>query len=236
MEELFELRFEDAGRTARAIRVQRVDELDTALDRLGLARPRPTLVLIGGAAGMTADDLERLCPLFSEAIAPVVGTVQGLVLDGGTDYGVMRLMGEARDTAAVPFPLLGIVPAGLVDLSGAGSPEKTRLEPHHTHFLIVPGEAWGDESGWFEEVAARTSGDLSSLALLINGGPLARREFERRVAAKRPALVVKGSGGVADELAARTERHFDVVDIAGRAATLRRGLERHLGDLQDEQI
>lgn len=230
MGEPFTVNFEDAGRTARAIQIRHVDQLDAALDQLGLRPPRPTLVLIGGAARMSADDLDRLRPLFTDAIAPVVAAVEGQVLDGGTDYGVMRLMGEARDIAAAGFPLVGIVPEGLVDLSGARASAKARLEPHHTHFLVVPGEAWGDESRWFDEVATRLCADLPSVTLLVNGGALARRELERSIALGRPALVVEGSGGMADELAAQSDRRlpFDIVDISSGPAKLRELLERHL--------
>ncbi len=70
------------------------------------------------------------------------------VVDGGTDAKVMGLMGRARNEARADFPLIEVARASVVtlphqSLQGARTLE---VEPHHTHFLLVPGSRWGDEA------------------------------------------------------------------------------------------
>src|SRR5206468_11337979 len=64
------------------------------------------------------------------------------------------------------FPLIGVAPAGAVALPRSSdphpAPEAVPLEPHHSHFLLVPGERWGDESPWLAAVVAALAGDRPS--------------------------------------------------------------------------
>ena len=72
------------------------EDLDAALDALGIARNVPAIILIGGAAGMT--DLQSTVAdrAIREGIGPVAAEVGAVVVDGGTDAGVMQLAGQAR--------------------------------------------------------------------------------------------------------------------------------------------
>ncbi len=121
MEEAFEITFPN-GLTARAVRVHRSAELPVALRELGLRRSNPTLVLVGGAGGLGDAELDRLRPLFVEVLAPLAETLGASVVDGGTDSGVMRLMGQARAETDVTFPLIGVAATGTVALPDASSP------------------------------------------------------------------------------------------------------------------
>ena len=47
------------------------------------------------------------------------------------------------------------------------------LDPHHTHFILVPGKNWGDESSWIAQIATQLAGDQPSVAVLVNGGKIA---------------------------------------------------------------
>ena len=68
------------------------------------------------------------------------------MIDGGSDYGVMRLMGSARGEGGWTFPLIGVIVDGLADYSSDSGLDAVGLEPHHTHFVLVPGSAWGEEA------------------------------------------------------------------------------------------
>ena len=172
------------------------------LQRLGLAQTRPTLVLVGGAGGLTRDDRDRLLPIFEQTPVPVVATVAGAVVDGGTDSGVMGLVGHASAGAGGVFPLVGVAAVGTVTLPGSGAaPGTAPLEPHHSHFLLVPGDEWGDESPWLSLVATVLAGPHPSVTVLVNGGETAWRDVEASVAARRPVIVVEGSGRAADDIA-----------------------------------
>lgn len=187
-----------------------------ALDLAALEHPRPTLVIIGGAGLMTDTSLRRLQALFDEVLAPLAQSLQLSVIDGGTDAGVMRLMGQARHRLGGTFPLVGVLPQGRVKWpksSNALLYEPTLpmaaadhlchdLEPHHSHFLFVPGQEWGSESAWIADVATMMSGPKPALTLLINGGKIAALDLHLNLAAGRPLLALAGSGRLADDVAA----------------------------------
>src|SRR5712692_7321254 len=134
------------GLTAPVLRVHRAEELGVSLRELGFHSPRPTLVLVGGAGGLNDADLTRLRPLFVQALAPLANALGASVVDGGTDAGVIRLMGQARAETGATFPLVGVAAVETVALPDASPPraDAAPLEPHHTHFLLVPGDQWGD--------------------------------------------------------------------------------------------
>lgn len=186
------------GRTALAVHVQHTEELPAALHELGLRNDHPVLVLAGGASKMDTTGLNRLRSLFVEGLVPVVTALGAVVIDGGTDAGVMQLMGQARATAT--FPLIGVAPTGKVTTPGLRH-QGTPLEPHHTHFVLVPGTRWGDESPWLSYVANVLSAQTASLTLLVNGGEIAWEDVTQSVNAARPVVVLAGSGRTADALA-----------------------------------
>jgi hypothetical protein len=180
--------------------VERAEDLERALVELGLAQRRPTLVLVGGAAGIDESDVARLAPVFDE-LALAAERYGATVVDGGTDVGVMRLLGRARADRRATFPLVGVVPEKLADPYGRDG-RGTPLEPNHTHFVLVPGERWGDEVPWLARVADVLADGRPSVTVLVNGGEVARKDVAESVRAARPVLVVGGSGRAADELAA----------------------------------
>jgi hypothetical protein len=181
--------------------VQEPGDVPDALRALGLGEPRPTLVLVGGAGGLAPQEDERLRPLFAGALVPLACRVDGAVVDGGTDSGVMRLMGEAAAGAGRPLPLVGVAAAGTVMLPGDREPGRAALEANHTHFVLVPGRDWGDESEWLSLVATALAGPRPSVTVLVNGGETAWRDVEASIAAGRPVIVLDGSGRAADDIA-----------------------------------
>ena len=190
MEEPFLVELE-GGRQALAMRIHAADELAGAVETLGVGG-RPALVVVGGASGLSEGDQRRLAPLFGDILAPLAERLRATVVDGGTDAGVMRLMGDARGDAS--FPLLGVIVDELVDEGG--------LEPNHTHFFLVPGSEWGDEASWLVEVASVVAGGERSATVLVNGGDIALDDVRHSIEAGRPVVVLDGSGRSADALAA----------------------------------
>lgn len=192
-----------AGGDALAVAVKQVDDLPAAIGALGLAVSRPILVLVGGAGGLGTHQRDLLRPLFGEALLPIIASVDGAVVDGGTDSGVMRLMGEAAGRAAPCVPLVGVIAAGTMALPGSSTTAgAAHLEPHHNHFVLVPGRDWGDESEWLALVATVLAGPQPSVTVIVNGGETAWRDVEASVAAGRPVIVLDGTGRAADDIAA----------------------------------
>ena len=200
------------GRTAQAIQVHHMQELPSALHALGIQYPSPTLVLIGGASGISDDEMAHLHRLFQEALAPLFDALGVVVVDGGTDAGTMRLIGNAREKTGASFALLGVAAIGTVALTDAtlDRPNNELLEPNHSHFMLIPDSNWVDESSWIAQVAAEIAQGRPLITLLVNGGEIAWDDIAKSVEARRPVVVIKGSGRTADKLAAAMQG--DVVD------------------------
>src|SRR5262249_12448895 len=148
------------GRCARAVRVVAIDELALAARKLGVG-DGAALVVVGGASGMSPHEIRCLQPLFGGGLAPLAQRLNATVIDGGTDVGVMRLMGTTRDEGGWHFPLIGV----LVDKLISGSTPRGKavdLEPHHTHFVLVPGSEWGDEAPWLARFATAAAASRGS--------------------------------------------------------------------------
>jgi hypothetical protein len=202
MEKPFKVAFPN-GSKARAVRVRRPDGLPVALRELGLSGRRPVLVLVGGAGGLSEADTSRLLPLFAGVLAPLAEAAGVSVVDGGTDAGVMRLMGRARAGTDATFPLVGVAAAGTVALPGVPPPrpDAAPLEPRHTHFVLVPGSDWGDESRWLVRAAGELAGCGPSVTVLVNGGETTLEDAALSVENGRAVVAISGSGRAADALA-----------------------------------
>lgn len=198
----FELRFGD--RSVRAAQTTRLAELPSFLEELGLVSPQPTLVVVGGAGGLTGSALAHLRPLCSDVVVPLAAELGVAVVTGGTDSGVMRLLGRSRAALGVSFPLIGVAAIDTVQVPGrspAGE-DPAPLEPNHTCFVLVPGRTWGEESWWLAAVATRVAGGAPSATVVVNGGRITYEDVEHSLAAGRAVLVADGTGRTADQLAA----------------------------------
>lgn len=198
----FPVRF-DGAHSAECVEVGDAGDLAAALSALGLPPPRPVVVVVGGAGGLRGSELDRLRPLFSSGLVPVLERLGAAGVDGGTYSGVMRLLGEARAQAAALFPLVGVAARCTVHLPGApaAADDAAELDPHHTQLLLVPGKEWGDESPWIARVATELAGTAPSVTILVNGGDIAYSDVRRSVEAGRVVLAVAGSGRTANALA-----------------------------------
>jgi hypothetical protein len=191
------------GASALGIQVGEGIELPAAVRALDLLPPRPTVVVVGGAAGLEEERIEGLRPVFETGIAPVMQSCGAVGVDGGTPFGVMRMFGEARAATGAGFPLVGVVAAGTVNLphGQAFTHAEAVLEAHHTHFVIVPGDEWGAEAPWIARTADVLAQAMPSITVLVNGGEIAYSDVTHSVDAGREVVVIAGSGGTADALA-----------------------------------
>ncbi|MGZ4604074.1 MAG: hypothetical protein ACXV0U_10820 [Kineosporiaceae bacterium] len=194
------------GPSAAGVLVHTPDDVPAALAVLDLGH-RPVIVVVGGADDVGDGVLEQLRPLVDEALLPVAAELGAAVVDGGTRSGVMRVLGESRARSAPGVLLLGVAVARTVRLPGlAGSiPDAADLEPHHSHFVLVPGDRWGEESPWLAQVAGAVAGGFPSVTVVLNGGGITVDDVANSVAASRQVIVVGGSGRTADDLAAAVD-------------------------------
>ena len=191
------------------VRVFDVDDIADALDQLAVGRGRPVLVLVGGASGMSDAHRDALRSVLRWSALPLLDRLGGAVVDGGTDSGVMQVVGQAREDARARFPLVGVAAEGTVNVPGAvANPGAADLEPHHTHFMLVPGTEWGDESPWLADIAGALAGSARSVTLVVNGGEITFTDVNASLARGRPVLVLEGTGRTADAIA-RARRQLD---------------------------
>ncbi len=208
-------RIEIEGRTLRIIRIPDVADpptLTALLRHASLPTGVPVVVLVGGAGGLSPVHAAVCEELFTSVLVPVVDKAGAVLVDGGTDAGIMQLAGRARHQAAARFPLVGVVAEGTVRWPGrpTAREDAADLEPHHTHILAVPGDQWGDETTWLSAVASVLAGDAPSVTVLANGGAIAYNDVRESLTVARPVLVLSGTGRTAQDITtARTGRLAD---------------------------
>ncbi len=196
------------GNTARATFVPTyANPLETA-KALNLRNPAPTLFLSGGAGNMNEVAMRDARALIEDGIARFAAQYRVTVVDGGTDSGIMKMMGEARRKWGYRFPLVGCAPMGKVDFPGKkqDSEQKlTALEPNHSHFILVDEDHWGSESEMIVGLARNlTGGRMPTCGVLINGGKIA--QYDIYIATARgdkpiPVIAIEGSGRTANLIA-----------------------------------
>lgn len=202
------------------VRVTEHDQIVDALAALQVSVDRPVLVVVGGAGGMDERDRDRVESLLREWLIPVMDDGRAAVVDGGTDAGVMSLLGRIRTQLGATFPLVGVAAEKTVRIPGQDAGDAADLEAGHTGVLLVPGSMWGDESPWIAQVADSLAASCSSATLVINGGEITYKDIAHSLNANRPVLILEGTGRTADVIAeAMTERadFFPVGSSSGPA-------------------
>jgi hypothetical protein len=215
------------GKTAQALYVPKTVQPAEVITRLGLSAPTPAIFLTGGAGGMSDEDI-RLTEQFITTLAQFAQEYGATVIDGGTQSGIMQMMGQARSLHSLTFPLIGIAPLSKVEYPGYINPAKdAELNPDHTHFVFIEGNEWGDESelilGLTRALAAHMQPEQKhALGVLINGGKIARKEVYLAATKELhiPMIIIEGSGRAADEIATamktgRTSKRILQMIIAG---------------------
>jgi hypothetical protein len=190
----------------REVMVETLSSYD--LEVMEIPIQRPVLVIIGGASNLSPTISQEIQSLFENVLAPLAEELNAVVIDGGTDTGVMRLMGQARANIKGDFPLIGVAPRSLVysqneDRSrDTPNAELVTLEPNHTHFILVPGNTWGDESESIAQLSTLISGEAPSIVVMLNGGTITWKDARQHVKSGRILLAIDGTGRAADDLAA----------------------------------
>ncbi|HEY7357529.1 MAG TPA: hypothetical protein VH590_13720 [Ktedonobacterales bacterium] len=192
------------GNQARVVAARKGATGKSLLAALGLPAPRGVLVVNGGTAALDADLAAKLSALFQDGLARVAADAQLTVVTGATDAGIFTLLGQGLARWGRKAPCIGVTVASLARLPGAPQtgPEQTSLEPHHSHFVLTPGEHWGDETAIMYDLVAALGAQAPSVAVFTGGGSITRSEALTNTRQRRPAIVLAGSGRFADELAA----------------------------------
>ena len=128
-----------------------------------MPKPEVLITITGGAQDFKMDTELRVA--FGDGLAAAASSARAWIITGGTDTGVMKLVGDAMHERGVNVPVLGIAPWGAINERHildeavgkvascsriAPSADGALLNPYHSHFVLVDdgtekSEAWGSE-------------------------------------------------------------------------------------------
>ena len=186
---------------AALLRVKRDTSAAEILRTLALPPPRATLCLNGGTAELEAGLKAQLEKLLVDGVARTAAAEKLTLLTGGTDAGIFALLGSGLAKWGRPAPCLGVAPEGCVAVPGREGGD-TPLEPHHSHFVLVAGRAWGDETATMSTLAEELSREHPYVAVFAGGGEITAREMLANARGGRQMILLAGSGRKTDAVLA----------------------------------
>ncbi len=174
------------------------------LGELGIERPAPAVLVLGGADDLDPAVIPRLTVLFADGVAPAASAARAVVVDGGTRSGVMAVNGAAMAARAPRSVVLGVAPGAAVTWPGRNdvTDGAVPLDPNHSHFVLADSAEWGGETTLLFDLVEELSTGRPAVAVLAGGGEVAKEETVRAVRRRFPLIVLEGSGGAADAVAA----------------------------------
>ncbi|MGH7048345.1 MAG: DUF4231 domain-containing protein [Stellaceae bacterium] len=182
-------------------------DITSLRDALGIATPAPVILVSGGADTFDQAIAPKLTQLIGRGLIRAGRAAGAVIIDGGTDAGVMALIGRAAGAMAQPMTLIGVAPEALVQRPDVSPMEagggRVPLAPNHTHFVLTQGEAWGAETPVMFDLARAIAGKLPVIVVMIGGGQVALSEILHAVRRHWRVLIIAGSKGTADELLAQ---------------------------------
>ncbi len=193
-------------------------------------KPYKTVILIiGGAQGIDDKLKPRLIQLFGRGIARAAANANAVIVDGGTQAGVMAMMGQGVADRGCKCSLIGVTPKALVAYPGSPAPSDVNLDPNHSHFVLVEGSEWGSELATIFDLVTALTKDAPGVAILASGGVNARDEAVQAVRQNLPLIIIEGSGGLADEIATAWKSRPALPDDPAMAEIIADGrIEFHL--------
>ena len=200
------------------------------------ALPRPDVLISVTGSAATLQLTAQLQRVFDRGLAAAAAMTNAWLFTGGTDSGVMKLVGEAMHKYGLDVPVVGVAPWGAVSgraalegcrggtvryKPGPPKPNAGRLNPYHTHLILVdhtreyaPNEmAWGHEiplRSRLERVYATSKG-VPVVLLVVQGGPNTLDMMIASAELGSPLLVLSDSGGAATAVAQFCEGGIDAV-------------------------
>jgi hypothetical protein len=95
--------------------------------------------------------------------------------------------------------------------------QRWQLEPHYSHFILVPGNEFGDESQWIFDAATILSKENKSVTILINGGEISRKDIQLSIEKGRQVIVLSRTGRLADEISRDLDRNELITVVSANA-------------------
>ena len=216
------------GKNATAIFPSAKDNAENIIDALALKSYKVIILVLGGADNINTELVPKLIQLFGRGIAKAAIEAEAIIIDGGTQSGVMAMMGEGVARRDYKTQLIGVAPLTKISYPDKGSTNGTPLEPNHSHFVLVEGKEWGTETATIfnlikvlssqhqsevelneKNTKSASKNDTSKIpvvAILAGGGMITKDEVLYTVRQNIPLIVIQGSGGFADEISSAWEK------------------------------
>jgi hypothetical protein len=167
--------------------------------QLGLSGFDAVVVLGGGNTHLDPGLQPRLTQLIGRGLLRALGDIKALYVLRASDDALSALVSQSAQAALHKPTLLGVAPLGASVAGGSGT--VTGLD----HLLLVPGERWGDEARTKIEVAHQVAAGRPVFFMLMGGDASAIAEARLAVRYGWNLLIVPGTGGAADALAAQSK-------------------------------
>jgi len=204
---------------------------------LGLSAGSPVILVIGGAGGLDDAMIPPLVRLFERGLLRAASAAEATILDGGTDSGVIRAVGQAKAATGLSAHLVGVAPALKVTYPSDDRPTKgtTDLEPNHDGVILARAADYGGETPLLFEVLDVLMASQPAVAVVANGGDVTLAELILAAKRRIPIVAISGSGGKADELlsaAADESAEGPLADVAAAVDISAISLDADPSDLQ----
>jgi hypothetical protein len=212
------IRFENHNE-AVVVSPQADSKAEEVAGKLDIKPYKAVVLILGDADAGDVPLIRRLTQLFGRGVARAAAEAEAVIVDGGTQAGVAGLMGLGVAGRGYKSALIGVAAADAVTYPKGPEPDgRVPLEPNHSHFVLVQDGAEAMRYDLVSALAGRTAdggrqppnrkdaereaNKVPALALLAGGGPASTDEVLRAVRQGLPLIVVEGSGGLADQIAA----------------------------------
>jgi len=217
-----EIIFKNNKNKSLIIKTASNDSAENIISALQLQSSKPKLIILifGGASGNLDISDTSITILYQilDDVLQYAADNDAIIIDGGTKSGIMEIVGQRAskiEQSKKPM-IIGIAPAGLISLFNStkqednyknegdndGENDKVLLDPNHSHFVLVEGDKWGDETIKLFEIASLLStNDIPIVALLAGGGRISKKEILFCINQNWPIIVIEKTGYLADEIA-----------------------------------
>ncbi|KAL1511236.1 hypothetical protein AB1Y20_006047 [Prymnesium parvum] len=185
-----------------------------------ITRPEIIISITGGAQDFTMH--HQLRGAFERGLAKASISAKSMIFTAGSDTGVMKLVGAAKQRHGIEAPLIGIFPWGATNgreqlMRNCGtiawykptppSKEGAPLNPHHTHFIFVDdgtenSASWGSEIQMRSKIESTLSTvkSVPVVVLVVQGGPGTLATVLSAARSAKPITILADSGGAATAL------------------------------------
>ena len=185
--------------------------------------PKPEIIVAVGGSARDFDMPLELHEAFNAGLEKLISFAQVILTTGGTNAGVMKLVGQTVARFAAPCPLIGVMSKGATNdhetfegVHGGTvtyAPREARkgvadLDPNHTHVLMYDTVKTGENyfgmeiapRARFERVLAESQGAIL-INVILQGGPGTFAIIENALMERTPVVLLEGSGGACDAVA-----------------------------------